>query len=525
MKKYIIQIKKYIIAEILFDILCTVFAAYIPVLQKQMFDSLGGQKLSQIPLIIILFVMLQMLSGVCTYFCMLYTWKGAIRFEMILKRDFINALLRKDEQSFYTYSVSDYISLQGNDITALEQDYLQPWVDVFRSINMFIIYAVVIVVYVDWRIALAIILSSLLVVAGPKITGKIVSDKRLIYQNQAAEYINRITDILNGYKLVNRITRDHIISVHEDTLHTTADRRYAYGKSKTASLSINEIAIRIIQIVSFICACVLLVRGEISIGAGVATFSYVSSFIAPLESILYDVNTIQSTKEVQKKFLDILSSGIRRELPVPHRIETGISLRDIEFRNGSFHMRIDKLNFEKGKKYAVVGSNGSGKSTLLKLIMQYLKPESGEILLDGKPVSELDTSSCITYIDQNEYIYRAGLDDNITVYGSYPNVAKQVLERFWVRKQGDVQDKDCQKMSGGERQIIAFLRAVARDTPIVLMDEPFSAMDVANTEKIQNYLLYSKEMSDKTVIIITHDVSQETLARYDEIVRVDEFHH
>lgn len=57
------------------------------------------------------------------------------------------------------------------------------------------------------------------------------------------------------------------------------------------------------------------------------------------------------------------------------------------------------------------------------------------------------------------------------------------------------------------------------------MDEPFSAMDVANTEKIQDYLLYSKEMSDKTVIIITHDVSHETLARYDEIVRVDEFHH
>lgn len=83
---------------------------------------------------------------------------------------------------------------------------------------MFIIYAVVIVVYVDWRIALAIILSSLLVVTGPKITGKIVSDKRRIYQNHAAKYINRITDILNGYKLVNRITRDIFI------LFTTLNR-------------------------------------------------------------------------------------------------------------------------------------------------------------------------------------------------------------------------------------------------------------------------------------------------------------
>lgn len=524
MKKYILKIKKYIIAEILFDMLCTIFAAYIPVLQKEMFDSLGGGKLSQIPVIIVLFVVLQMLSGVCTYFCMLYTWKGAIQFETILKRDFIKALLHKDEKSFYTYSTSDYISLQGNDITALEQDYLQPWVDVLRSINMFVIYAVVIVVYVDWRIALAIIGSSFLVVAGPRITGRIVADKRLIYQNQMAEYVNRITDILNGYKLVNRITRDHIIRVHEDTLRTTADRRFAYGKSKTVSLSMNEIAIRIIQIVSFICACVLLVRGEISIGAGVATFSYVSSFIAPLESILYDVNTIQSTSEVQKKFLDILNTGIRRELPVQQNVEKGISLQNVEFHIGALHMKIDELNFEKGKKYAIIGSNGSGKSTLLKLIMQYYKPASGEILLDGKPISELDTSVCISYVDQNEYIFQAGLEDNVTVYGSYPSIRKQILDRYWIRKQDNAGESDCQKMSGGEKQIIAFLRVVARDASIIIMDEPFSAMDAENTEKIQDYLLRSKEMSGKTVILITHDISAETLAKYDCIVRVNEFH-
>lgn len=524
MKKYIRKIKKYIIAEILFDMLCTVFAAYIPVLQKEMFDSLGGGRLSQIPFIIVLFVVLQMLSGVCTYFCMLYTWKGAIQFETILKRDFINALLHKDERSFYTYSTSEYISLQGNDITALEQDYLQPWVDVLRSINMFVIYAVVIVVYVDWRIALAIIASSFLVVAGPRITGRIVADKRLVYQNQMAAYVDRITDILSGYKLVNRITRDHIVRVHEDTLRTTADRRLTYGKSKTVSLSINEIAVRIIQIVSFICACVLLVRGEISIGAGVATFSYVSSFIAPLESILYDVNTIQSTSEVQKKFLDILSTGIHRELPVLHHVEKGISMQNIEFHIGSLHMKIDELNFEKGKKYAIIGSNGSGKSTLLKLIMQYLKPEAGEILLDGKPISELDTSECISYIDQNEYIYKAGLEDNVTVYGAYPGVSRQILDRFWIRKQDNAGESDCQKMSGGEKQIIAFLRVVARDASIIIMDEPFAAMDAENTEKIQDYLLHSKEMSGKTVILITHDTSEETLAKYDRIVRVNEFH-
>lgn len=79
-------------------------------------------------------------------------------------------------------------------------------------------------------------------------------------------------------------------------------------------------------------------------------------------------------------------------------------------------------------------------------------------------------------------------------------------------------------MSGGEKQIIAFLRVVARDASILIMDEPFAAMDAENTEKIQDYLLHSEEMSGKTVILITHDTSEETLAKYDRIVRVNEFH-
>lgn len=521
MKTYIIKIKGYIFAQILFDVFCTIFAAFIPVLQKELFDSLGVGMSARIPAIIGAFVLLKALSCACTYFCMLYTWKGAIKFEACLKRDFIHMLLHKDEQSFYAHSIGDYISLQGNDITALEQDYLQPWVDVFRSINMFVIYAAVIVVCVDWRIALAIILSSFLVVAGPKITGKMMSERRLQYQNQMAAYVNRITDLLNGYKLVNNRTRDNLLGVHEAALRTTADRRYRYGKSKTIALGISDAAIKIIEIVSFICACALLVEGEISIGAGVATFSYVSCFISPLESILYDVNTIRSTKEVRQKFLDIIGTGIRKQRYAPQSVEEGISLRGIDYRNGTFRLRIADLRFEKGKKYAVIGENGSGKSTLFKLIMQYLKPDSGQITLDGRPMEELELADCIAYIDQNEYIYQAGLRENITIFDSYPDVGETLKNVFWNKERE--QDLDCQKMSGGEKQIIAFLRVIARDTPVILMDEPFAAMDTVNTEKIQEYLLHDREMKDKTVIIITHDISEENLAKYDKVIRMETF--
>lgn len=58
---------------------------------------------------------------------------------------------------------------------------------------------------------------------------------------------------------------------------------------------------------------------------------------------------------------------------------------------------------------------------------------------------------------------------------------------------------------------------------MILMDEPFAAMDTVNTEKIQEYLLHDREMKDKTVIIITHDISEENLAKYDKVIRMETF--
>ena len=216
--------------------------------------------------------------------------------------------------------------------------------------------------------------------------------------------------------------------------------------------------------------------------------------------------SITNLMDINPDFANVIRDG-REEQVEPDEVEIG-----------------EIIVIKPGEKVALVGPSGGGKTTLCNLIPRFYDPASGEILLDGKPISELDTSVCISYVDQNEYIFQAGLEDNVTVYGSYPSIRKQILDRYWIRKQDNAGESDCQKMSGGEKQIIAFLRVVARDASIIIMDEPFSAMDAENTEKIQDYLLRSKEMSGKTVILITHDISAETLAKYDCIVRVNEFH-
>lgn len=525
MKKYILQIKQYIGLEILMDIICTICLAFAPVLQQQLFDHIANGSLRTILIIVFVYLFLQLGNVIAGYLCMIFTWKGAIRFEKSLKRDFFRTVFKMEKSDFYQKPIGEYVSLQGNDITALEQDYLQPATDIVRSANMLLIYGTVLFVFVDWRIAIVIVATSLFAAFGPKLTGKKMAAKRNIYQKQMAAYVTKITDLLEGFKVINSLTRAKINEQHEHALEETAEKRYAFGKAKTLSLSVNELNLKIIQIASFAAAGILLIRGEITIGTGVATFGYVSSFIDPIDSILYDVNAIQSVKDIKEKFLAYVKEEASEEKEKPVKLKDSIVFENVEYQNGDFSLNGINMRLEQGKKYALIGPSGSGKSTLLKLLMGYITPHEGRILIDGKTSEKLDMSGLISYVDQNEHIYRAGYTDNVTVFGAYSEEKPQRAERYFNKKIMETlhkreQDGNCQELSGGEKQTLNFLRMLAKDSSVILLDEPFAAVDVHTKADLENFLFESGEMKQKTIVIVTHDVSEQALARYDKVFQL-----
>ena len=173
-----------------------------------------------------------------------------------------------------------------------------------------------------------------------------------------------------------------------------------------------------------------------------------------------------------------------------------------------------------------MGQTGVGKSTLFKLIMGYEKNSSGVIRLDGEDIRNYDISELISYTDQNEHIYRAGIVDNITVFHSYPmdgidsvgkSIWPELFEGIFNRK-----EKECQRFSGGEKQAVAFLRMAAKNAEVILLDEPFSAMDAKMKSAVEHYLFTGKEFEGKTVLVITHDTREESLSQYDGIINVGE---
>lgn len=514
MKAYIKKIMPFIILQIAADFICTLIASMYPYLQKQLFDS--DRKL----LVVVWYAVFHVLDVLLNYVCMQATWGGAVRLEKHMKHDFFKSVLGLRKKEFARRDVGTYLSWQNNDLSALEQDYLQPVIDVIRSVNMLLIYGVVVFVMVDWRIGLVLVTSSIITAAGPKLFGDRMAAKRECYQGKTAEYTSLVKDLLDGFSLVNSRTRKQYAGTQKTMLDEMCEKRKEYGQSKCISIAVNDMAVRVIKIAAFATAGILFAQGKITIGTCVAAFGYVESFLMPINSLLYDVSMIQSVSSVKKRILDFMKENPAEEKMRKKVLEKRIDLENITVSYDTFSMKGLSYTFEKGKKYALIGRSGSGKSTILSLLNGDLEPQSGTVMVDGECLEKIDAAGLISCIHQNEHIFRTDAHKNVTVFGSYPDERLPELKKCLMNPVlnqvfGKNGEGNCQEMSGGERQTLAFLRALLENTQVLLLDEPFSAVDSRTTGIYMDYLMQEMPL-ETTLIMVTHELS-ERLANFDEI--------
>ena len=165
-----------------------------------------------------------------------------------------------------------------------------------------------------------------------------------------------------------------------------------------------------------------------------------------------------------------------------------------------------------GEFLAIVGPSGCGKSTLLNLISGLLRPEQGQILLDGTPVTSGDCR--IGYMLQKDMLlpWRT-IIDNIILGLEIKGVPKRearkqalpLMEKYGLS--GFEKNYPCE-LSGGMRQRAALLRTLLYDREIILLDEPFGALDAQTRQSMQNWLLEIWEDFHKTVLFVTHDMDE-----------------
>ena len=176
---------------------------------------------------------------------------------------------------------------------------------------------------------------------------------------------------------------------------------------------------------------------------------------------------------------------------------------------------IDHLSFDvqDGEFVSVIGASGCGKSTIFRLVNKLLLPASGEILVDGESI-ERKRNYC-GYMPQQDLLFpwrtvRENLLLPMEIRGGYSKTemrekADAALESVGLKDWGDKMPKE---LSGGMRQRAAFARTVLTGSDLLLLDEPFSALDYLTRISMREWLLEQWEREKKTVLFITHDVEE-----------------
>ena len=176
------------------------------------------------------------------------------------------------------------------------------------------------------------------------------------------------------------------------------------------------------------------------------------------------------------------------------------------------------LSFDDSEFICFIGTSGSGKTTAMRMINRMIEPSSGNILIDGKNIRDInpvELRRSVGYVIQNiGLLPHMTIRDNITLVPKllkWPEQERKEIAEQMIRLVElpvDMLDRYPHELSGGQQQRIGVVRALAADQNIVLMDEPFGALDPITRDALQDFVKELQEKMGKTIVVVTHDMDE-----------------
>lgn len=364
---------------------------------------------------------------------------------------------------------------------------------------------------------------------------------------------NRVDNAIDCYNMGKdvRLYRQEqlIVKIQKECLEfrkkinkVRAEKTFLYG----IPVLLIEIVLRIF---TYVIICLYAVKGVLGIGSIIKYVNISQNMIGSIIRLFEIVANIKNnTKFVEDylAYLDIpqrMREGGRTVAGDLKGERKGKPFR-IEFRNVSFRYPSSEkyaienvsVSFEAGEKIALVGMNGSGKTTFVKLLCRMYDPTEGQILLNGTDIRQYDYEeylSIFSVVFQDFKLFSFSLAQNVAAGEFYDDagIEKALIDAGFGERLAKMQNgiktclykdfvKDGVEVSGGEAQKIALARALYKDAPFIILDEPTAALD-----PIAEYEVYSgfnRIVGDRTVVYISHRLSSCRLC--ERIVVFDEGH-
>ncbi|HRY83873.1 MAG TPA: ABC transporter ATP-binding protein [Candidatus Cloacimonadota bacterium] len=337
-----------------------------------------------------------------------------------------------------------------------------------------------------------------------------------------AEVTARITDFVQGMQLVQVLNQEARVIRELDEASRAKKRletRTSFIEYGSQSVFMFVFSVLFIVLIIKVSAPRIL-TGMISLGTLIIFIQYMYRMIWPLMNISENVMQIQRSFVSLKRILELT------ELPTEDELFTGSELpvfeHEIVFDHVWFAYKAEEWVLKdvsfcipKGSQIALVGASGSGKTTTISLLCGFYPVQKGRILVDGKPLSELDFRAWrakIGLILQDIFLFPGSILENVRVYnddvsdtGVEQAISIVQMDDFIRHQEGGLDAELAergQNISQGEKQLISFARALAFKPEIVIMDEATASIDPQTEAKIQRSM--QEVLSGKTAVIVAH---------------------
>ena len=453
-----------------------------------------------------------------------------------------NTIFKKLQElpiDFFTQNkAGDLISRVNNDTDKINQFFSQSLVQFMSSIFT-MLGAIIFLLTINVKLALAALAPAVLLWFFTKAVSPWVKSRNAVNMKSTGNLSAEIQESLNNFKVIIAFNRrDYFRKKFDEANTDNYNSAIKAGIANNIFTPIYGFSSNIGQLVVLGFGIYLIAAGQFSVGLLISFLAYIAQFYNPLRQIA----ALWTSFQVALAGWDRISQILVQEnnlVVIPSEKQTDDQFL-LSFKNVTFSYVPDKeilsnvsFDLERGKTYAFVGPTGGGKTTTASLIARLYDPTSGQVLLNGTDIRSLDASTRaakIGFILQEPFLFTGTIRDNI-LYGNecfndltddeLMKELKEVrldglLERFEGGLAAEIKSTG-EGISLGQRQIIAFIRAVIRRPELLILDEATANIDTV-TEQLLDDILH-KLPDSTTRIIIAHRLN--TIENADEIYFVN----
>ena len=498
--------------------------------EYQVFREKDITGLSQIGTIFLILIVVAFVFHYLQIYILNYASKKII---FNLRQDVFSHIQKMSLSYFDKNPVGRLVTRTANDTERLNEMYADVMVNLFRDIFM-LIGIVIIMIQLNLKLALLSLSVVPFILLASGIFRYFIRTIYRLVRIKLARINSTLNENITGMKTVHIYKKEdkkfrEFDKINTDYLKTTKRQVRVFALFRPAIEIIRSLGIA--AIIWYGGGRVLI--GAVEFGVLYAFVNYLQEFFRPIMELTQKYNILQAAMASSERIFEILDTE-----PQIESIDNPKSISSIkgkiEFKNVWFAyedenwvLRDVSFTINPGESVALVGATGAGKSSIINLINRFYDIQKGEILIDGINIKEIDKSELRKHIGivlQDVFLFTGNIRDNIRLNDEsisqqkVEKVSKYVNAHKFIKKLPNQYDEPVMErgatLSAGEKQLLAFARALAFDPDILVLDEATSNIDTETEVLIQDALL--KLIKNRTSIAIAHRLS--TIQHSDKII-------